>query len=388
MITLTSAGLAIDTFDVILSEIQTAFRTAFGVSISTSPSSAAGQLQRLLAHREETFQQLLLRAYQNLDPRLAEGVHLAQRNSLLGVTQLGAQYAEVVGTATCSGSCTINNGFRVSVGGYVFEVAEGPYSIVGAGTIPGIQLVAQQLGEVDVSVLGAWTLVDSVSGFTSFDDTSQPVLGRLLETDTEYRARAERERYRRGSGPLAAIEAAVSRVTGVTYVRAWENVDTDPVDTDGIPYHAINVVVQGGDDTEVAEAIRDSMPAGHLAYGTSVSEIVTSGAETKTVSFDRVTSVNLWVRATLTTSTSEEVAPDDLESLVETTLLAYTAENWDIGSDVLPFRLSGALAGIVGVDGILIETSLDGASYNTSKRTISLRQQAILALARITVVEA
>lgn len=382
MITFTDAGLEIDDFETILSEIQTEFRTAFGASIATNISSSAGQLQRLLATREAQWQESLLDLYHSLDPRLAEGVMLDRSHSLLGITREAARYATVLGTATGTATTAIANGVRLSVGGYVFAVTNGPYVIGGGGTVTGVELVAEEVGEVDVSLLGAWTIVDNVAGFTSFNDTSQTDLGRLVESNAEYRVRAELERYRRGQGPLAAIEAAVSDIDEVSYVRAWHNITTDPVDSNGIPYHAINVVVEGGTDAEVAAAIWASGPAGHEFFG---AESVT--VENNIVSFDRVEEVPMYVRATLTTSTAEDTAPDDLEDLVETLLLAYTAENWGIGTDVVVHKLTGALAGIEGVDAVVCQTSLDGISYATTKRTIAINQRAVLTAARFSFVE-
>lgn len=390
MITFGPNGLAINTYDEILAEIQTDYRTAFGVSIATKVDSMAGQLQRLQALRESQIQEVALELWQSLDPRLAEGVPLDVRNSLLGVTRLPAAYAEVLGTFTGDPTTEIPDGFRVQVGDYVFQTANGPYTIGAGGTVSDVEVVAEELGEVDVSVLGAWSLVDALSGVDAFDDDSQPVLGRLEETDAGYRERAEVERYRRASGPLDAIESAVSQVDGVTYVRAYHNITTDPVDSDGIPYHAINVVVVGGLDAEVAAAIWESGPAGHLFYGTDVTETVTSGVHEIEVSFDRVTEIELWVDIVAATSTSEETPPADLEALVRATLLDWTNENWNIGTDVLPHRLVGSLASIAGVDGFTITTSLTGGggSYNGNKRAISLREQAVLTDARITFSEA
>ncbi len=388
MINFGADGLTIDTFETILAEVQAGFRTAFGSIIATKVTSSAGQLQNLIALRESQLQEKLLQVYQGTDPRLAEGVILDQRNSLLGIDREPDDQAEVLGTASGTPATAINDGVRVQVGSFVFEVVDGPYVIGGGGTIGSVRVRAQEPGEVDVTLLGAWTILDSVAGFVSFDDDSQPNAGRVVESDAEYRARAEIERYRRSSGPLAAIEASVSSIDEVSYVRAYHNITTDPTDANGIPLWAINVVVEGGDAAEVAAAIFAGGPAGHLFFGTDESEDVPDGVGgTVSIGFDRVDSISLYVRATLTTSTSEETAPDDLEALVRTTLLAYTAANWSIGTDVLVHKLSGSLASIVGVDAVLIETSLDGVAWSTAKRSISIRQRAVLTDGRITFVE-
>ena len=72
MISFGPAGLAIDNFETILSEVQTDFRNAYGVSVATELKSSAGQMQRILALREQQWHERTLDLYQSLDPRLAE----------------------------------------------------------------------------------------------------------------------------------------------------------------------------------------------------------------------------------------------------------------------------------------------------------------------------
>lgn len=386
MMVFDSSGLAVDTYDEILAEVVTSFRDAYGASVPTKLESSMGQLQRLIALRTQQYQELAQKVVHARDPRLAEGVSLDQRNAGIGVGRKGEEYATVLGTATGTPSTSIPNGTTVSVGGVEFVTANGPYTIGGGGTVAGVEVVASEAGPVDVSILGAWTLVDSVPGFDSFDDTSQPVAGRLVETDTEYRARSETERYHRPSGPLKAIEAAVSNVEGVTYVRAYHNIDTPGFDAKGVEYQHVNVVVEGGTDANVAQAIYESFGAGTpLQGGTSVT--VTDGPISLSILFDRVSVVERWARIELVTSTSEELQPADLAQTVKDLVLAYTAANWIIGTDVLPHRIAGQLDGVTGVDGITVTTSSDGVGWVAGKFAITRLQRAELIDARIVVVE-
>lgn len=391
MIQLTPAGLQTDTFEEILAEIQTDFRAAYGAAIATRVGSTAGQMQRLIALRVHEQHEALLALYQALAASGAEGVLLDRILDLVGVARKPAAYAEVYGTATGTPGTSIPDGTRISVGSpqaYVFQVADGPYTIGGGGTVSGVHLVAEEVGPADVSGLGAWAILDTVFGFDSFDDDTQPIVGQLAATDAEYRTAGTTERYRRASGSLDAIEAAVALVDGVTYVRAWHNVTADPVDADGIPLHAINVVAQGGAAADIARAIWDSGPAGHLFYGTDESEAVIDNENTAhVVSFDRVATIPIWVDVVLTTSTSEESPPDGLAALVADLLVAYATESWDIGTDVLAHRLAGALAGLAGVDAVAVTTSLDGVTYDATKKPISIREQAELTIARVSVSE-
>jgi len=386
-----SAGLTIQTLAEALAEQQTEWRTRISARIATAADSFAGSIQGILALREYYLQEILQRGHQARDPRLASGAHLDIALSGLGVDREPAVRAEVLATVTSTGDISIPDGTRVSVGGFTFATIGGPYARTGAGTIEGVRVRSELYQPIDVSTLGAWTITDTITDWTEIDDTSQPIAGSEIELDGAYRARAEIERYKRASGPLPALDAGVGSALNVSYARAYENVDasTDP-DADGIPYGAINVVADGGLDADVAAAIEQYGPAA-TAYHGATSVTIGTGTRARVVSFDRVEDVDLHIRATFTTSTSDDAsdALDQaaLELAAEAALLEYTTAQWGIGVDVIPAKLAGALStsGIPAIDDLVVEVSLDGSSWQTTKQAITIRQRAIYSAARVTV---
>ena len=388
-----SAGLAIQTYAEALAEIQAEWRTRISARISTTADSFAGQMQAIHALYDYRMQEILQRGHQARDPRLASGAHLDIALSGLGVDREPAVRAEVLATVTSTGDISIPDGTRVSVGGFTFATIGGPYARTGAGTITSVRVRSELYQPIDVSTLGAWTITDTITDWTEIDDTSQPIAGSEIEIDGAYRARAEIERYKRASGPLPALDAGVGSAPDVSYARAYENVDasTDP-DADGIPYDAINVVAEGGLDADVAAAIEQYGPAATFYHG-ATSVTVGTGTRARIVSFDRVEDVDMYIRVTVTTSTSEDVADAleqaVLEAAVEAALLTYTAAQWGIGQDAIPAKLHGAVStsGIPAIDGLLVEVSTDGSSWQTTKQNITIRQRAIYSAARVTTVE-
>jgi len=389
--TFSSSGLTIQTYAQVLADVQSEYRSRISARVATSAGSLLGQVQRITALFSYRAQERLQYLYQSLDPRLAEGAHLDARLLSLGLTREPALRAEVLGTITTTDTATITNGTRYSCGGFVFAVIGGPYSRTGAGTITGVRLQSELYQAIDVSGLGAWTVVDAIADVTGFDDTSQPIVGRTEETDAEFRARAEEERYARANGPLDMIEAGVGLVEGVTYARAYDNTDpsSDP-DSNGIPYDAVNVVVSGGTDAAVAQAIEDYGPSATRYYG-ATEVTLGSGATARVVGFDRVADVDMYLRITVTSSTSESagdaLSQPELEDALQTLLASWTATNWTIGKDVIPAEIIGAVmtAGIPAIDAVTVEQSIDGSTWFTTKRTITIRQQAKYSNARLTV---
>src|SRR5690606_27452296 len=84
--------------------------------------------------------------------------------------------------------------------------------------------------------------------------------------------------------------------------RAYEN-DTAAT-VDDMPPHSIRVVVWDGteedaDDDAIAQSNQDSKPAGITTVGDESGTAVDVNGDTKTLSFDRATQVQLYVATTL-----------------------------------------------------------------------------------------
>lgn len=110
------------------------------------------------------------------------------------------------------------------------------------------------------------------------------------ETDYSYRKRII-ESYSRGSGFASSIRNAISLVDGVTNVvvldNGYEDPTSQPLSNSGevlahsivVKPHSVFVSVIGGDNTEIAKAIRSSKSAGcgfedSTSYGTVVSQLI------------------------------------------------------------------------------------------------------------------
>jgi hypothetical protein len=97
---------------------------------------------------------------------------------------------------------------------------------------------------------------------------------------------------------LDGIVGAVGAITNVSQVKAFEN-DTDSTDANGLPAHAISLVVNGGDANAIAQAIALRKTPGTPTYGTT-SVDVTDDYGTRTIKFFRPTDVPIAVNISLT----------------------------------------------------------------------------------------
>ncbi len=399
--TLDATGLTIQSFDDVFAEFVAALQSGLALTnaqtdrVRTSVTSTLGNWSRVSAENEARLQEMLLAVYNTLSIE-STGVQLDRVVRLLGVSRRPAANSRVLGRGTGTPATAIPDGTRIRYNpiGAVFLV-DGAQVLDGGGGIDDMPLVAETDAAIEVALdpdvgFDDWTVLDTIVGFSdvgSFQSNEQPIVGRPIETDAALRVRASTEAYRRAQGPLVAIDAAVADVDGVTYVRTYENRNEVPTDDDGIPWKAINVVVEGGSDLDVANAIWQSRSGGSEMFGDVEQPIVDRYGRTQIVAFDRVDELRIYIRATVTTSTSEETVPADLDDRVTARLAERAPVLFGIGADVLPLRLAAQLADIPGIDAALIELSLDGVSYSSAKRVVSIRQRATFDDGDITVVE-
>ena len=138
--------------------------------------------------------------------------------------------------------------------------------------------------------------------------------GRDLETDADFRVRRQQLLSLPGSSTVEAILSAVGAVDGVTFINVIENDDsvTGPA-PELLPPHSFEVVVEGGDDTAIAEAIFSEKPIGIQTHsgasgGDMISKTVTdSQGNEYTIDFSRPTPIYITTHGLAPPSPSDSV---------------------------------------------------------------------------------
>jgi len=325
-LSLSAAGLSTSTQAEIQVEIASKLQSVFGSTLTTEITSLNGQYIAILAELRAVDQQALLAVWRSFDPNAAVGVALDRLATLTGSVRLGAQASTVEGVFSASAAASIANGVLVrnTDTDTYWEVIGGPYATAG-GPYP--EAVAAQLEAVDVGPLTAiagttWQITTPVANVTGFTNPVEDAsLGRLEESDSDFRARRLVELYSSGQGPLVAIAAVVSRVDvasgSVELARAYHNPDTNPVDSDGIPFKAFNVVVETSPNPPpsalqqaIFDAILTATGAGGQAHGTDyVGTSTDREGQTQAVAFDVVNELDVYLAINIETSATIPVVP-------------------------------------------------------------------------------
>ena len=224
-------------------------------------------------------------------------------------------------------------------------------------------------------------IVKADAGLLSVVNQCSYIAGRQEETDAELRQSYADKIFNRSSMMLESIKSAIlQNVQGVTSVAPYEN-PSHEWDEYGRPPHSIEIVVDGGDSTEIAKQILEKKAGGINTFGDV--EVVLPGAydEDITIRFNRPTVIYTWFHLGITLHRNEAIPPNYVDLLREVILENMNALN--AGEDVVPqefvSELYKACSGISYIDVKLFATSDSGqepTEYPDRSVYITARQRA------------
>jgi hypothetical protein len=150
------------------------------------------------------------------------------------------------------------------------------------------------------------------------------ILKQLGDTDTVLRLKQQNETALTSYRQVEAIYAGVSAVPGVQFCRVYQNSTISDPDTRGIPAKSIAVVVVGGDDQAIANAIFEKAAVGLGIYGTTTKTCIDAQGLAYDIKFIRPTAVP--IIAVINISVVDTILyPSNGADLIKAALVAYAA---------------------------------------------------------------
>ena len=232
-------------------------------------------------------------------------------------------------------------------------------------------------------------MVDNVSGFTSVTNILEPIYGRLQETDIELRqSYIARSALRSNAMIDSIVSELLENVTGVETASAYEN-DTDVTNERGLPPHSIEVVVDGGGDYAIAEAILRKKAGGIQTYGNVVVNVDGKYGDVIPIKFNRPEYVYAWIKVVLHGDASAipvTYAKLTTDSIVDDTKSMFSGSA--LLTQLLNEGIYESVAGITYVD-IYTAYSTDKAyvpkdgDYKQSNIVPTMRQKVLVDASRI-----
>lgn len=228
-----------------------------------------------------------------------------------------------------------------------------------------------------------------VSGWRSVVNVQDAVLGANRETDAEYRVRRRQELRGLGRSSVDAVRELLldqELVPGVRAVTVFEN-DGDEVDADGVPPHALEALVEGGEDQAIVDTLWFAKAGGIATHGTTVGTAEDSEGVSHTVRFTRPTILPIYITATVQVTPDAPADDAQAKAQLAASLLAY-GDALPSGLDVVKKKAEGALTGgddvkgwVFDVPSFLIGVAPD--ALGTANIPVTTRQRADFDTGRI-----
>lgn len=252
-----------------------------------------------------------------------------------------------------------------------------------AGVLPNVDIdvEAESAGLIEAPA-GSLTVIETVvPGWNSVTNALDIVPGTEIETDAEYRLRRAQTPSLFGSATEEALRSSVLSLADVDACRVFSN-RTSVTDGNGRPPKCFEVIVLGGDEDQIANAIWLDMPAGIESFGEINVSIVDSQGFNQTIKFSRPEEVDIYIDVTLTVDDDYPVGGDDA---VKDAIVSFARENFSIGNDVLTYKILCAIAEVNGIIDVVIDIGTTISPSGDANITIEDYQIASFDTSRITV---
>ena len=333
--TLTKNGYEIKTQNEYFAEEQELYK-AIDPNFTPEPSSPDGMK---IAHDAEVFgalDELIKQAYDARDPNKASGYDLDVLRKLTGATRSQGTPSTVTLKMTGASGTLIPKGSQAKTkAGVIFETDED--LVLATDGIGTVSAHCTKNGAIEVNANSITEVVTLVSGWQTVTNPQVATLGTARDSDALFRVKSARSVSRAGIGQKDSLYGELYETEGVRKVRIYENKTdsgeaVDVKNPHGLPAHSLAIVVDGGQDSEVARAIYNKLiPGVNLhAVGTEVTEVVWSEKyrnSNDVITFSRPIYVDVGIHVVVADPMLKLPSQDELQSQIAQAYIDYYEGN-------------------------------------------------------------
>ncbi|WP_237159166.1 baseplate J/gp47 family protein [Serratia marcescens] len=288
---ITAAGMSTPEFQTILSGWQTIFRGIYGDDIYIEPDSKDGVLLSLIAYAMHGGNNAAIATWNAFSPATGTGAGLASNVKINGISRKEPSNSTVdVRLIGQVGIVIRNASVRDSAGNLWDLPAEVELDIHGQAVVTA---TAQKAGAITALPGDVSQIATPTRGWQSVTNPEAATAGKPVETDAELRQRQALSVALPSRTVMEGLIGAIANITGVTRYKGYDN-DTSETDINGVPAHAVSMVVDGGDAEEIARIIAIKKSPGAPTFGTTTVIVKDAYGTDKPIHFFRPTKVPIY----------------------------------------------------------------------------------------------
>ncbi len=283
---LTEQGFIIERLDTNLAQLDAGFRTIYGADINTDPDSPDGQFIGLIAQIKTDLEELAESIYKALDSEAASGVWLEQRVAYAGLTRRQARYSYLRNTILTGTPRTL-----IPAGAALTDPHHRRWLLAADTTLnkngsAQADLKSETLGALTLPAQTELTIETLFLGWRSAQSNQAAEVEEEEETDAELRGRFFISRAKAAQNSVDGMIVKLLQLADVRQAVCLEN-DSNIPNADDVPAHSLNIIVEGGSDTEIAQVIFENKTAGTGLRGEVQCQIRDNKDMARTIRFDR-----------------------------------------------------------------------------------------------------
>lgn len=370
----------------IITEMNDEFKSVYGENTTVTPESPLGQIIGILAVSISQLWEVSQLSFDSYNPSASQGVALSNLVQLNGIVRLEASGSTVILTITGIPATVIPLGSLVSTTDTSLQFATSiEVTIPGGGSIA-VAAEAVSTGPNE-ALTGTITSIDTpITGWATVDNLADATPGSDVETDVELRARRSASISSNAQVVLEAILAAVRAVDGVDSASIIEN-DTDVI-VSGQPAHSFQVVVVGGADQDISDAIFSTKPIGIQSFGTTSGSVTDSQGIAHDIDFSRPTEIPIFVAVVIVKDSDYPITGDDdmKQAIVDyANGILVEGRGFALGDDVVFSRMYTPVNSIPSHSVTSIDIDTSGPPTGMSDIVIAVNEISVFTIANITV---
>lgn len=161
------------------------------------------------------------------------------------------------------------------------------------------QFLTEDYGKITLPYGIVTKMVNNITGFERVTNILKPTYGRLAETDVELRQSYIAKSALRSNTMIDSIVSELlNNIADVESASGYEN-SKDYTDERGLPPHSIEIIAEGGDDTQIAQAILRRKAGGIQTFGSIVVDVPGNYGDSIPVRFNRPEYLYTWLKLVL-----------------------------------------------------------------------------------------
>lgn len=247
----------------LLQDVQNEWISVFGESLNLDPSTPQGRIIEMEVNNRKSMLEICAMVSNQINPFYSTGQGLDAIGALFGRSRKFATETTVLCYIAGNPNTVIpaNSQAKTTAGDIFYTPNDINIDTTGNASA---YFYSLEKGAIPCEINTLTEIVTQVVGWESIINPANAIIGQAQESDSSFRERILASRYS-GVALQDAVKGRLHNIDGVLGFAFYNNVEDQSVmwdNTVSVPAHSIAVIIQGGADADIANALFETVGIG------------------------------------------------------------------------------------------------------------------------------